>query len=59
MPDPQADALKPTNKDPAEGGRDADRGAPPTADPEGSHLGEGGDAVEGDAPPEAAGDPAI
>ena len=59
MADPQADELKPTNKDPAEGGRDGDGGAPATSDREDSHLGKGGDPVEGDAPPEAAGDPAI
>ena len=48
MPDPEADELKPTDKDPVEGGDpEGDAGAPATVDPRGSHLGEGGDPVEG------------
>ena len=45
---PEPDQLKPTDKDPAEGGSPGgDRGAPPASDPEQSHLGEAGDPAEG------------
>jgi hypothetical protein len=48
MGEPRTDSLKPTGKDPVEGGRaDADQGAPPVARPEESHLGPAGDPVEG------------
>jgi hypothetical protein len=47
MADPQKDPLSPGGKDPVEGARGPDSGAGPDGALDESHLGAGGDPVEG------------
>ena len=47
MADPRKDELTPTGKDPAEGARGPEEGAPAVVDLEESHLGAAGDPAEG------------
>jgi hypothetical protein len=48
MADLKTDPLSPAGKDPAEGARESDKDADPSAPLDSSHLGEGGDPVEGE-----------